>query len=206
MSAPAAVLLLHGRSQAVQTWARKGLLPVWVVPGQTWSLVVPAAAPRSVAPYDDPVALLGGRPVPSRLRPSLCLSVDGQRAVVAVHEAGRAAVQRFLVWTSGVGVSRVEGLPHAPVGLLADLAGGRGVQTRTKLDDALRPDNRTGADVVDDLLRALGLPGAGVPIGAVAAEHLPDAVRVDPDQRMVERFDAVAAEENRQRADLDDSR
>ena len=206
MSAPAAVLLLRGRSQAVQTWARKGLLPVWIVPGHTWSLVVPAAAPRSVAPYDDPVALLGGRPVPSRLRPSLCLSADGQRAVVAVHEAGRGAVQRFVVWTSGVGVSRVEGLPHAPVGLLADLAGGRSVQTRARLDDALRLDDRSGAEVVDDLLRALELPGAGVPIGAVEAEHLPDAVRVDPDQRAVERFDSVAAQENRQRADLDDSR
>ena len=206
MSAPAAVLLLRGRSQAVQAWARKGLLPVWVVPGRTWSLVVPAAAPRSVAPYDDPVALLGGRPVPSKLRPSLCLSADGQRAVVVVHEAGRAAVQRWLVWTAGVGVSRVQGLPHAPVGLLADLAGGRGPALRERLDDALRPDDRAGADVVDDLLRALELPGAGVPIGAIEAAHLPDAVRVDPDQQVVERFDAVAADENRLRAEFEDPR
>ena len=206
MTAPAAVLLLGGRSQAVQAWARKGLLPVWVVPGLTWSLVVPAAAPRSGPPYDDPVAVLGGRPVPSRLRPSLCLTADGQRAVVVVHEAGRGVVQRWLVWTSGVGVARVQGLPHAPVGLLAELAGGRGRALRERLDDALRPDDRTGADVVDDLLRALELPGAGVPIGAVQAEHLPDAVRVDPDQRAVERFDAVAADEDRLRAELDDSR
>lgn len=206
MSAPAAVLLLHGRSQAVQTWARKGLLPVWVVPGLTWSLVVPAAAPRSVAPYDDPVAILGGRPVPSRLRPSLCLSADGQRAVVVVHAAGRPAVQRWLVWTSGVGVSRVQGLPHAPVGLLAELTGGRGRALRGRLDDALSPDDRTGADVVDDLLRALELPGAGVPIGAIEVEHLPDAVRIEPDQRVVERFDSLVADESRLQAELEDRR
>jgi len=202
VSPPGAVLLLHGQPENVRTWARKGLLPVWVVPGSSWTLVVPADHPRSGPPYDDPVALLGGRPVPARLRPAICLVADGQRAVVAVHEAGRSAVQRWLVWTSGVGPSRVEGLPHAPVGLLAQVAGAAG---RERLDDALRPDGRDGADVVDDLLRALELPGAGVPIGAVTAEHLPDAVRVDPDERVVERFEAFVAHESRLQAQLEDS-
>ena len=202
MSASSAVLLLRGRAEGVQSWARKGLLPVWVVPGLAWTLVVPADPPRSGAPYDDPVALLGGRPVPARLRPALCLVADGQRAMVAVHENARPAVQRWLVWTAGLGASRVEGLPHAPVGLLADLAS---VATRERLDHALRADGRDGADVVDDLLRALDLPGAGVPIGAVQAEHLPDAVRVDPDERVVERFEAFVAHEQRLQAQLDES-
>ena len=200
MLTPSAVLLLHGSADAVRTWARKGLLPVWVVPGATWTLVVPADQPRSGPPYDDPVALLGGRPVPARLRPSICLVADGQRAVVAVHEAARAAVQRWLVWTAGVGPSRIEDLPHAPVGLLAQVAG---VGGRDRLDQALAPDGRSGADVVDDLLRALGLPGAGVPIGAVQAAELPDAARVDPDERVVERFEAFAAHESRLQAQLD---
>lgn len=202
MTAPAALLLLGGPADGVRAWARKGLLPVWVVPGATWTLVVPAAEPRSAPPYDDPVALLGGRPVPARLRPSLCLVADGQRAVVAVHEATRAAVQRWLVWTAGVGSSEVEGLPHASLRLLAEVAGVAGPAGRERLDDALRADDRTGADVVDDLMRALALPGAGVPIGAVEAGHLPDAVRVDPDEQAVERFDAFVAHEGQ----LDDPR
>jgi hypothetical protein len=74
-----------------------------------------------------------------------------------------------------------------------------------RLDHALRADGRDGADVVDDLLRALDLPGAGVPIGAVQAEHLPDAVRVDPDERVVERFEAFVAHEQRLQAQLDES-
>lgn len=207
MIAPAAVLLLRGRADAVQAWARKGLLPVWVVPGPTWTLVVPADEPRSAPPYDDPVALLGGRPVPVRLRPSLCLVADGQRAVVGVHAAMRAAEQRWLVWTAGVGTAQVDALPPASVGLLAALVGGpAGDGTRARLEDALRPDARAGGDVVDDLLRALGLPGAGVPVGAVAAAHLPDAVRVDPDAKVVARFDALMADESRLQAQLDDPR
>lgn len=194
------MLLLRGGSDGVHSWARKGLLPVWVVPGADWTLVVPAGLPRSAPPYDDPVALLGGRPVPGRLRPSLCLVADGQRAVVAVHEAARSAVQRWLVWTTGIGASRVEGLPHAPVGLLASWGG---PHTRERVDHALRPDGRDGAEVVDDLLRALELPGAGVPIGAVQVDHLPDARRIDPDERVVERFEAFVAHESRLQAQLD---
>jgi hypothetical protein len=204
MTPAAAMLLLRGRSGAVQAWARKGLLPVWVVPDLAWTLVVPADQPRAAEPYDDPVALLGGRPVPARLRPSVCLVADGQRAVVAVHESARTAVQRWLVWTPGVGASRVKGLPHAPVRLLADLAGGHAA--RERLAAALRPDHRSGADVVDDLLRALELPGAGLPLGAVEPGHLPDAVRVDPDERVVERFDSFVASESRLQAELDGPR
>ncbi len=205
MSAPTAVLLLSGTAEQVHAWARKGLLPVWVAPSASWTLVVAADLPRSVAPYDDPVALLGGRPVPARLRPSLCLVADGGRAVVTVHDTPRGAVQRWLVWTAGAGPSRVQGLPYAPPGLLADVAGATRPGDRDRLDDALRADERTGADTVDDLLRALRLPGAGLTLGAVRAEHLPLAARVDPDARVVERFDAFAAHERRLQAQLEDS-
>lgn len=201
MTAPSALLLLRGPADAVKAWARKGLLPVWVIPGVTWTLVVPADVPRSGPPYDDPVALLGGRPVPARLRPSVCLVADGARAVVAVHESARPAVQRWLVWTAGVGPSRVEGLPHAPVGLLAAVVDG----DRPRLDDALRPDGRAGEDVIDDLLRALDLPGAGLPIGAVRPDHLPGAARVDPDDRVVAKFEAFVSHESRLLAQLDES-
>ncbi|HEX8498136.1 MAG TPA: hypothetical protein VF661_13140 [Actinomycetales bacterium] len=207
MTAPAAVLLLRARAEGVRSWARKGLLPVWVVPSAGWTLVVPAAGSAAAPPYDDPVALLGGRPVPPRLRPALCLVAEPQRAVVAVQDAPRAAAQRWLVWTAGVGPSRVDGLPHAPLRLVADVVdpdGERGMVVLERLQEALRPDGRGGADVVDDLLRALELPGAGVPIGSVLAQDLPEAVRVDPDERVVERFDAFVEHESRLQAELEE--
>ena len=194
-SVPSALLLLRGRADDVRGWARKGLLPVWLVPGVAWTLVVPAAEPVAAPPYDDPVALLGGRPVPSRLRPSLCLVTDGPRAVVAVHEAARRAPQRWLVWGEGVGLTRVDGLPHAPVALLAEAAAARGHRARDRVRDALAVDGRRAVDVVDDVLRALGLPGAGLLIGALRAEDLPDAERVDPEDDVVARFDDFVAHE-----------
>jgi hypothetical protein len=201
---PRALLLLRGRTDDVRSWARKGLLPVWLVPGVTWTLVVPAAEPVAAPPYDDPVALLGGRPVPSRLRPSLCMVADGPRAVVAVHEAPRRAVQRWLVWGEGTGLTRVDGLPHAPVGLVAEAAAARGRQGRERLRDALATDGRRAVDVADDVLRAAGLPGAGVLLGAVRADELPDAERVDPEEDVVARFDDFVAHEALLEAQLED--
>jgi hypothetical protein len=142
---PTALLLLRGRTDDVRSWARRGLLPVWIVPGVTWTLVVPAGDPVAAPPYDDPVALLGGRPVPGRLRPSLVVVADGPRAVVAVHDAPRRAVQRWLVWGEGTGLTRIDGLPHAPVGLLAEAAAARGHAARGRLDDALATDDRRAA-------------------------------------------------------------
>jgi hypothetical protein len=201
---PTALLLLRGRTDDVRSWTRRGLLPVWVVPGVTWTLVVPAGDPVAAPPYDDPVALLGGRPVPSRLRPSLVVVADGPRAVIAVHEAQRRAVQRWLVWGEGTGLTRIDGLPHAPVGLLAEAAAARGHAARERLHDALAADDRRAVDVADDVLRALGLPGAGVLLGAVGADELPDAERVEPAHDVVARFDDVVAHEAILEAQLED--
>jgi hypothetical protein len=206
VSAPPALLLLRGGVDDVRSWARTGLLATWLVPGPVWTLVVPAGRAASAAPYDDPVALLGGRPVPSRLRPSLCLVADGPRAVLVVQEAGRRAEQRWLVWSQGVGQTRTPELPAAPPALVAHLTGSRRPARVDALDAALAPDGRTGADVVDDVLRALGLPGAGLPLGAVRAQDLPDAERVDPDGTVVARFDAFARAEAHLAAQLEEDR
>lgn len=194
MTAPAVLLLARGRLDGVRDWARRGLLPVWVVPDVAWTLVLPAGPAACQPPYDDPVSLLGGRPLPARLRPSLCFVVDGPRAVVTVHQSSRRAAPRWLVWSQDVGLTRVDGLPAAPLGLVGALAGVRGEQPAA-LRSAVRADGRTGADVVDDLLRALRLPGAGLPLGAAAPGDLPGAVRVTPDERAVARFDAFVAHE-----------
>jgi hypothetical protein len=194
LSAPQALLLLRGDVGHVAAWARTGLLPTWLVPGPAWTLVVPAGTAASAAPYDDPVALLGGRPTPARLRPSLCLVADGPRAVVVVHERGRRAEPRWLVWSRDAGRIRTPDLPPASPRLVAQVAGA-GSRGAEALTATLAADARSGADVVDDVLRALALPGAGLPLGLVRAADLPGALRVDPDAEAVARFDAFARTE-----------
>ncbi len=205
MSAATALLAVRGRLDGVRSWVSGGLVPVWVVPAVSWTLIVPAGPPSSLPPYDDPVAMLGGRPVPGRLRPAVFLVADGNRAVVTVQVAGRAARRRWLVWSRGVGLADLADLPRAPLGLLAHLAGGGdhgldgkpdGAGRRDALRVVLAGDERTGAQVVDDLLRALDLPGSGIAVGRVRAADLPGVLRVDPDRRVVARFDAVAREES----------
>ena len=198
------LLLARGRLDGVRSWARKGLVPVWVVPDVAWTLVVPAGPPACAA-YDDPVALLGGRPLPARQRPSLCLVADGPRAVVTAHEAGRLSRPHWLVWAEGAGLQRVDQLPRLTLAALAALAAPhRGDAVLSRLRDALAPDHRTSADVVDDVLRALELPGAGLSIDAVRAGDLPGAVRIDPDERVVARFDAHVAHERALAAQLEE--
>ena len=206
VSEPPALLLLRGRVDDVRSWARTGLLPVWVVPDPVWNLVVPAGPPASAPPYDDPVALLGGRPVPSRLRPSLCLVADGPRAVLVVQEAGRRAEPRWLVWSQDVGPIRTRDLAPAPPALVAHVTGSRRPAHVAALEAALAPDQRSSRDVLDDVLRALGLPGAGLPLGAVRAQDLPGAERVDPDAHAVARFDAFARTEAHLAAQLEEDR
>ena len=50
--------------------------------------------------------------------------------------------------------------------------------------------------VADELLEALALPGAGVLSGRVDAATLPGALRVEPTDHLVARFDAVAQDEH----------
>lgn len=202
---PRVLLLARGRLDGVRAWARKGLVPVWIVPDVAWTLVVPAGPAASAPPYDDPVALLGGRPMPARLRPALCAVADGPRAVITAHEAGRLSRPRWLVWTRGAGLQRVEQLPRLALPSLAELAAPHtGPVGLERLRAALVPDARSGADVVDDVLRALGVPGAGVSIDAVRAGDLPGAVRIDPDERAVARFDAHVAHERELAEQLED--
>lgn len=189
------LLVVRGRLDGVRSWARRGLLPVWIVPDVGWTLVVPAGPAVTAAPYDDPVTVLGGRPLPARLRPALRLVADGPRAVLTVQGAGRREEQRWLVWSQGEGLQRVPELPRAALAEVVQAVGDARVDRTPALRRALLADGRTSADVVDDVLRALSLPGAGLSLDAVAAGDLPGAVRVEPDSRVTQRFDAYAAHE-----------
>jgi hypothetical protein len=189
------LVLLRDTRGSASAWAQRGLGPVVVVPGLAWTMVVPAGATRSAPPYDDPVTALGGRPVPRRLRPCACFVAGPDRLTVQVQGPSWRAPQRWLVWTRGVGLSRVADLESAPPALVARLlsptrdSGGR-------LTEVLAQDGRVPSAVADALLEALALPGTGLLSGTVEPESLPGAVRVEPQEHLVARFDAVAKDEH----------
>lgn len=190
-----ALVLLRDTRGSATGWARRGLGPVTVVPGLAWTLVVPAGPTRSSAPYDDPLSALAGRPVPRRLRPSACLVAGPDRLSVQVQGASWRAPQRWLVWTRGIGLSRVPDLDTAPPALVARLLAPTR-ESGERLNDVLGRDNRQPAAVADAILAALALPGVGVLTGRVDAAGLPGAVRVEPEEHLVARFDAVAQDED----------
>jgi hypothetical protein len=189
------LVLLRDTRGSASGWAQRGLGPVVVVPGLAWTLVVPAGPARSAPPYDDPLAALGGRPVPRRLRPSACFVAGPDRLTLQVQGPSWRAPQRWVVWTRGVGLSRVRDLESAPPALVARLLS----PTRdsgARLSAVLAQDGRIPSAVADQLLDALALPGVGVLSGAVDAASLPGALRVEPQEHLVARFDAVAKDEH----------
>lgn len=189
----------------VRTWAHRGLLPVWVVPDAGWTVVLPAGPGLSDPPYDDPIALLGGRPLPARLRPALCLVADGPRAMIAAQDGARRPIQRWLVWHRGAGLQpATDDLPSLSIARLVELTSAQPAATPSvtppldryeALRAALATDQRSGSVVLDDVLRALDLPGAGLTLAAVQSGDLVGAVRIDPNERVVARFDAFVAHE-----------
>ena len=200
-----ALVLLRDTRGSAAKWARRGLGPVTVVPGLAWTLVVPAGPARSAAPYDDELALLGGRPVPRSLRPCASFVADADRLAVQLQGSTWRAVTRWLVWTRGIGLTRVADLETAPPQLLARLL----APTRTSADRlaaVLARDGRHPAQVADALLEALALPGVGVLSGSVRAADLVGALRVEPEEHRVARFDAQVSDEDRAARDRGERR
>jgi hypothetical protein len=188
-------MLLRDTRGSATGWARRGLAPVTVVPGLAWTLVVPAGPASSAPPYDDPVAILGGRPVPRRLRPAACLVAGPDRLAIQVQGPSWRAPTRWLVWTRGVGLSRVPDLDPAPPGLVARLLAPTR-ESGERLTEILAQDGRLPAQVADELLAILALPGVGVLSGDVDAAELPGAVLVEPEEHLVARFDREARDED----------
>jgi hypothetical protein len=189
------LVLLRDTRGSATGWARRGLGPVIVVPGLAWTLVTPAGPTRSTAPYDDPLTALGGRPVPRRLRPSASLVAGPDRLTIQVQGPSWRAAQRWLVWTRGVGLSRVADLETAPPALVARLLAPTR-ESGQRLTEVLGQDSRLPGAVADELLEALALPGVGVLSGKVDPAKLPGAVRVEPEDHLVARFEKVAQDEH----------
>jgi hypothetical protein len=196
------VLLLRGEPVQVARWAARGLVATRVVPLPSWTAVLPAeAGSRAQSPYDDALTVLASRPVAHRLRAAVGLfAIDG-RAVVTVQGHGWRAVQRWLVWQPGRGATRAPGLQVARPGdlLAAAGAGTRGVGA--ELAALLRETRGDALEVLTDLMRVLGLPGDGL---LADGPRRDEGELVEPDHRVVARFDALMLEEARHRAEQEE--
>jgi hypothetical protein len=193
-SADRALVLLRDTRGSATSWARRGLAPVTVVPGIAWTLVVPSGPARSAPPYDDPMTVLAGRPVPRRLRPTACFVAGPDRLAIQVQGPHWRALARWLIWTRGIGLTRVPDLDPAPPGLLARLLAPTR-ESGERLTEVLARDGRHPSQVADELLGLMALPGVGILAGKVDAATLPGAQLVEPEGHLVARFDAVAHDE-----------
>jgi len=222
-AAPAAgdrgLLLTRGRPDRAQAWARKGQVPAQVVPLERWTAVCPAPsdarqasgqagreargeAGREARGEAGGVELFAARPVPGALRPAVGLYVVGVRAVVTVHGSGRRAVPRWLVWQPGDALVLARPLTpgrFADLALAAGLAVGAGTD---RIAQVLLEPSGTAFDVLADLLTALALPGRDLLDGSVAPAAA-GGVDIVPSPRSVARLRAVAREDAKERAELE---
>lgn len=198
------MLLLRGRPDAVASWARRGLVPVHVVPLEGWTAVLPAGPSRASPPYDDTLKTFAGRPVASRLRAAIGFFVVDGSAVITVHPSGWRAIQRWFVWSPGQGVVQPR---HLAAGRPADLvvaAGSRDGAARRGVRDVLVATGGDAHSVLGDLLALLALPGSDLLDGGrdPAAAH--GSTLVEPSEQHVARFERIIGVETRQRAELEE--
>jgi len=199
------MLLLRGEPDAVATWARRGLVPVHIVPLDGWTAVLPAGPSRAMPPYDDTLKALAGRPVASRLRSAIGLfAVDGN-AVVTVHPTGWRAIQRWFVWSPGQGVLRPW---HLPLGRPADLltaAGIRDAAVRRDVRDILVGAGGDAGVLLGDLMALLSLPGSELLDGGQDPATAQGSTLVEPDDQQIARFERIVSDQALHRAELEDS-
>ena len=199
------MLLLRGKQEAVATWASRGLVPVHVLPLEGWTAVLPAGPSRAMPPYDDTLKALAGRPVASSLRSAIGLfAVDGN-AVVTVHPHGWRAIQRWFVWSPGLGVVRPR---HLAAGRPADLTAAAGIRdgaTRRSVLDQLVDGRGDARGLLGDLMALLSLPGSDLLVDGQDPAASRGSTLVEPLERHVARFDRIVDDQARHRAELGES-
>ena len=199
------ILLLRGTTDAVATWARRGLVPVYILPLEGWTAVLPAGPSRAMPPYDDSLKALAGRPVASRLRSAIGLfAVDGN-AVVTVHPYGWRAVQRWFVWSPGQGVVRPR---HLAAGRPADLIAAAGIRdgaARRRVLDLLVDGGGDASAVLGDLMALLSLPGFDLLDGAQDPTASQGFTQVEPSERQVARFEKIVDDQALHRVEMEES-
>ena len=157
-----------------------------------------------MAPYDDTIKMLAGRPVHSSLRCAIGLfAVDG-KALISAQVRGWRATQRWFVWSPGEGVLQPRQLAAGRPADLATAAGtsdsaaGRGVR------DILVDGSGDAHSVLGSLLAVLSLPGADLLGGVAAPAEVAGSTMVEPGEQHVARFERIVKDEARHRADLEE--
>ena len=198
------MLLLQGGPDPVASWAQRGLMPVYVVPFEGWTAVLPAGPSQASPPYDDTLKTLAGRPVPSRLRSAIGLFVVDGKAMISAHPCGWRAVQRWFVWSPGEGVLQPRQLV---AGRPADLVGAAGTRDRTarrRVRDRLVDAAGDAPGLLRELLAVLGLPGSDLFDGGQDPAVVPGATKVEPGEQHVARFERTISDEARHKAELEE--
>ena len=196
------MLLLRGEPDAVATWARRGLVPVHIVPLDDWTAVLPAGPSLAMPPYDDSLKALAGRPVGSRLRSAIGLfAVDGN-AVVTVQPPGWRAIRRWFVWSPEQGVVRPRRLAAGRPADLTAAAGLGGGGARRRVLDLLVDGRGEAPRVLSDLLMLLSLPGADLFEGARDPASSQGSTLIEPSERNVASFERVIHDQALHRAEL----
>ncbi|KGN42578.1 hypothetical protein [Knoellia aerolata] len=194
------LVLVRGSAGASARWVRRGLAAVRVVPLAGWTGVCLAESRAfSAPPYDIGLEILAARRVPTRRRPALGLFVIDGCAVVTVQPRGWRLDQRWLVWEPGTGVRRTPDLPALPAGLVVDVAGARSRTSAAEVTEHFGDTRGEPVDVLIGLMRLLGLPGEELLRDGADESH----ERVDPSPRSIAAFDALVAEEDAHRSELE---
>jgi hypothetical protein len=191
MGAGHGLLLVHGRPDAVATWARRGVVATHLTPlDDGWTGVSLAEdRARSAAPYDIGLEMLSARSVPGRSRPAIGFFVMKGRAVISAQPKGLRQQLRWLVWEPGHGIRRTPDLPLLAPDVLIASAGAR-TRPGAIISTARNPSGRP-IEMLVEVIRLLGLPGEALLVGGPAPQ---DRV-VEPSRRSVRAFDALVAED-----------
>lgn len=198
---PIGLLLLGGSTREVDDWVSRHVGPLVVVPGEAWTLVLPAGSSRVGPPYDDAATVLAARPVAAKAGPALgFFEIDG-RAVVTVHGTGRRRAPAWVVWEPDVGLLRPPGLPLAGPAELARVAG-RPPGVRDELADLLHETRARPVTMLQAVMATLELPGTRALGDPEHAAAMTGAYRHEPDARQVEWFEDSVADSVRLRREL----
>ncbi|MGA8979050.1 MAG: hypothetical protein WB473_08000 [Pedococcus sp.] len=194
------LLLVRASPGPVSGWVRRGLVACEVVALGEWTALLPVErVSRASAPYDDAVAVLAGRPLPLRLRPSLGFFVVDHRAVLSLRPRGLRPAHRWLVWEPGTGPVRAPGLEAArPPDLVA---AARSRTTASAVHHVLKDVSGDAPALLRRLLDVLALPGADL----LTPADQPRGTVVAPTASSVARFESRMAEQAQHRAELEES-
>lgn len=198
------MILLQGEPDLVVPWAQRGLVPVYVVPLDGWTVVLPAGRSQAMPPYDDTIKMLAGRPVASRLRSAIGLFVIDGKAVISAHSCGWRATQRWFVWSPGEGVLQPRQLAAGRPADLASVAETRSAAVRRGVRDLLVDGDGDAHGVLGDLLAVLSLPGADLLDGGRDPASAAGSILVEPGEQHVLRFERIVKDEARHRAELEE--